>query len=169
MARMRVSGVVMNIMIAGDDHGCKIFQSAYDDAKKRFGTIDMFIHTGDSEGFDCEYYKSICGCPVYMVRGNNDFNELPGECVINAGLKKIFVTHGHRYRVYFDSQTIAYAGRERDADIVVFGHTHHALHQVGGDIELINPGSVAGIRSYVKTYAMLQIEGSKTQVDIINI
>lgn len=158
----------MNIMIVGDDHGYDVFPIAYDDAIKRFRNVDMLIHTGDSECFDCEYYKNICKCQVHMVRGNNDFSQIPQECIVNVENIKMFVTHGHRYRVYSDIQTIAYAAQERNANIVIFGHTHHALHQKGNNIELINPGSLSGIRSFVKSYAMLIIKNGETKVHIVN-
>ena len=158
----------MNIMIVGDDHGYDVFKVAYDDAIKRFKNVDMLIHTGDSECFNYDYYKNICNCQVHMVRGNNDFSQIPKECIIDIEDTKIFVTHGHRYRVYSDIQTIVYAAQERKANIVVFGHTHHALYQKGTDIELINPGSLSGIRSFVKSYAMLIIDNGVSKVQIVN-
>ena len=57
------------------------------------------------------------------------------------------------------------AGRQREADIVVYGHTHSVNHQESPTIMIINPGSLAGIRSHVRTYGMLQIEDGKVQVE----
>ena len=36
------------------------------------GTPDLLIHCGDVEGSE-DFIKSIAGCPVHMVAGNNDF------------------------------------------------------------------------------------------------
>lgn len=36
------------------------------------GQIDLLIHCGDVEGSEA-FIKSIAGCPVHMVAGNNDF------------------------------------------------------------------------------------------------
>lgn len=155
----------MNIMIISDDHGRDIFKRAFDSAKALYGKIDYVIHAGDTERIDDRYYIDICDCPISIVKGNNDYNDAPAEVILKLGGKRIFVTHGHRYSVYMGIQNIAYAGMERRADIVIFGHTHHPLHQKGGDIELINPGSLAGIRSGCASYAVLQL-GDEEVVNI---
>lgn len=156
----------MNIMIISDDHGIAGFAKAYKDALKTYGTIDALIHAGDTERGDNEYYSDICDCPVYIVRGNNDYNDLPNEIFVQLGGKKIFVTHGHMYGVYMGVQKLYYAGLEKGADIVVYGHTHFANHQKGKDVEIINPGSLTGIRSGNCSYAVLIInEDETTKVD----
>lgn len=160
----------MNIMIIGDDHGASIFDKAYADAKRKCNTIDAIIHTGDSERIDGEYYQDICGHEVHMVRGNNDFNGTPEFLELRIGGKNIFVTHGHRYGVYMGVHTLYYAGLERQADVIIYGHTHRADHQKGREAEVINPGSLSGIRSGCCSYAILTIaEDGTTSVNFYQI
>lgn len=148
----------MNIMIIGDDHGASIFDKAYSQAKEKCASIDAIIHTGDSERVDDDYYQDICGHPIHMVRGNNDFNGTPQFLDLRIGGKNIFVTHGHRYGVYMGAQTLYYAGLEHGADIIIYGHTHRADHLKGKEAEIINPGSLSGVRSGCCSYAILSIE-----------
>lgn len=132
----------MNILVIGDDHGSKVFEQVYELAVKRFGQIDVVIHTGDSEMNELkgDYYWNICKCPLYMVRGNCDFDNKPIELRIEIGNKKFFVTHGHKYNVYYDMQSLVYAGG--DADYIIFGHTHRACEIGMKNATILNPGSL---------------------------
>ena len=150
-------------MVVSDDHGRDTFEQAYADAVKRYGTVDALFHAGDTGRYDNEYYTSICGCQAYIVKGNNDFNANPQELTVDVGGKKIFLTHGHRYGVYTGVERLYFAGLERNADIIIYGHTHIPLHQSGDKLEIINPGSVAGIRSNTKSYAIIDIQGDITK------
>ena len=147
----------MNIMIIGDDHGADIFGIAYKQALAKFDVIDAIIHTGDSERIDDEYYRDICGFNISYVRGNNDYNRAPESLMLRIGGKNIFVTHGHIYGVYMGLQRLYYAGVERGADFIIYGHTHRADHQKGKEAEVINPGSLSGVRSGCCSYVVLKI------------
>lgn len=133
----------MKFLIVSDDHGIEAFEQAYKLFEKKYGEPEAVIHAGDISPFNKEYYERIAGCPVYLVRGNNDYNDAPMELLLEFGNRKVFVTHGHRYGVYMGLQNLAYAAEERGADIVVFGHTHHALHVKAKGVHFINPGSLA--------------------------
>lgn len=148
----------MNIMVIGDDHGADIFGKAYRDALSIYKQIDAVIHTGDSERVDDNYYQEICGMPILAVKGNNDYNMAPPLLVVTIGGKKIFVTHGHRYGVYMGVQSLYYAGVEQQADIIIYGHTHRADHIEANGVDIINPGSLSGVRSGSCTYAIISID-----------
>ena len=147
----------MNIMVVSDDHGLKGFKEAYEEACNKYGSIEAVIHAGDTERSDNSYYMASCNVPIYMVRGNNDFNGTPESIEFELAGKKFFVTHGHRYSVYMGMQGICYAAMEKKADIVIFGHTHHAYHQEWKGVQLINPGSLTGVRSGKGSYVVLSI------------
>lgn len=148
----------MNIMVVGDDHGADVFGVAYEQAVSVFGEIDAVIHTGDSERIDDEYYQEICGMPIMGVKGNNDYNGAPLFLLVTLGGKNIFVTHGHSYGVYMGVQSLYYAGLEKEADIIIYGHTHRADHIKAKDVDIINPGSLSGVRSGCCSYAVIQID-----------
>ena len=133
----------MKILVVSDTHG-------RDDnlmkVLKKVKPIDFLIHCGDIEGSE-ERIREWAGCPCAMVRGNNDFyTDLPAEEVVTLGRYRVLITHGHNYGVSWDTQGIVEAARERECDIVMYGHTHRPVVEVAtgeGGITVINPGSLS--------------------------
>lgn len=148
----------MNVMIISDDHGVDVFAKAYKHALGKYKVIDAVIHAGDSEQVDADYYTKICGNAFFKVKGNNDFDRTPPFLDLKMCGKNIFVTHGHNYGVYMGLNTLYLAGQEHAADVIVYGHTHRAYNIEANGVELINPGSLGGIRSGSKSYVVLGIQ-----------
>ena len=138
----------MFIVIMSDIHRAKDMAREIIERCKR---ADLFICLGDGS----DTFMSLCdeaGVPHTEVLGNCDMffvNPKPMEIItLDLAGKRIFATHGHRYSVKHTYDTIKYAGLEREADIVLFGHTHEQymeyVERAGKDnMLLINPGSVA--------------------------
>ena len=83
---------------------------------------------------------------VFMVSGNCDSYSgsaslLPGKLTTEFKGRKIFMTHGHRYR-NADKVTMSYAAMEEGCDIVIYGHTHIAEDLSLYGIRFINPGAL---------------------------
>jgi len=154
----------MNIMVVSDDHGRDDFEQAYRLALKEYSVIDAVIHAGDTGRFDNSFYENICGLSFYAVAGNNDFNNNPRILMIPFEGRQILVTHGHRYDVYNGTDRLYYAAMENGADIVIFGHTHVPFHHKDSEVEFLNPGSLAGIRTREKTFAVLTLSDEDTKV-----
>lgn len=130
----------MRVLIVSDTHGA---HSNLNRALKEAGAVDMFIHLGDVEGGE-DYINGLVACEKHIVRGNNDFfSELPREEEFCIGPKKVFITHGHNYYVSLDPQQVKEEGRARNADIVMFGHTHRPYLDQDRDITVLNPGSLS--------------------------
>lgn len=157
----------MNILLVSDDHGMLGFEKAYNDACAKYGTIEMVLHAGDTEGNSEKYYRDICGCQIYIVNGNNDDYINPEYAVVKAMNKTIFLTHGHLYGVYAGMEKLYFAALEKKADIAVFGHTHRAYHETADSVEMINPGSLTLPRGgRYGMYAVLSIDDNgKTNVE----
>lgn len=154
----------LRVLVVSDNHG-SVNRLRY--LLQIEGHIDAMVHCGDFEGSE-EYIKSMVDCPLYMVKGNNDFfSKLPSEMTFMLGDKRCFLTHGHGYAVGFDRKNIAQAGRERGADIVFFGHSHRPVTEVDG-LLLINPGSLTYPRQEggCPTYVILEIEEGKVWVQV---
>ena len=129
----------MKALIISDTHG-KYME--FENLMKQVGPIDHLFHLGDI-GNGETFIRSMAGCPVDIVAGNNDyFNQLEDELEVEWGGKKIFMSHGHRYLVNFGVDKIAWEGLSRGADIVMFGHTHMPYLEVGEEITILNPGSL---------------------------
>lgn len=106
------------------------------------GTPDMLIHCGDAEGSE-DFIRSIAGCPVHMVAGNNDFfSDLKKEEEFYIGDYKVWLTHGHNYYVSMGTEFIREEAKSRGVDIVMFGHTHRPYLEQG-KVTVLNPGSLS--------------------------
>lgn len=130
----------MRILIISDTHGS---HRNLDKVLERVGEIDMLLHLGDVEGG--EYYiEQMAGCPVHIVSGNNDFwSDLPDEQELRIGKYRVLMTHGHGYYVSMDTRRLKKKARERNVQIVMYGHTHRPDIDLSGDVIAINPGSLS--------------------------
>lgn len=112
-------------------------------AKRLIKDADILIHLGDNID-DAELLENTFKGKVYAVAGNCDYStKYPKESVIEVNGKKIFFTHGDLYGVKSSMNNIYYRGRELNADIVLFGHTHQQLVEKEDDMIIMNPGSIS--------------------------
>lgn len=147
----------MKILIVSDTHGslCN-----FDKVVARESDIDMLLHMGDVE-HDEDYMEAVMGCPVHIVAGNNDFfSGLPCEEELQIGKYKIFMTHGHGYYVSAHTRRLKEAARRRQADIVMYGHTHRPDIDTSEDVIAINPGSLSYPRQEDRkaTYIIMELD-----------
>ena len=147
----------MRILIVSDTHGHNgNFQTVYDKVKP----VDMVWHLGDLEGTEYELEEMV-DCPFYAVAGNNDFfTELPRERELEVGKYRVFLCHGHYYRVSMTSRLLADEAKARGCNIAVYGHTHRPLIERGRGIDVINPGSLSYPRQDGRrpSYIMMDID-----------
>ena len=117
---------------------------------------DVVVHAGDFtseralEAFQREVET------LFPVHGNADSaavrDRLPTERVVEAEGIRIVVTH----RPEGGETGLAMLGRSKDADVVVFGHTHRPTVVENGDLVLLNPGSHAQPRGHRPGFAVLE-------------
>ncbi|TQQ81739.1 metallophosphoesterase [Halonotius roseus] len=117
---------------------------------------DLVIHAGDFmrasvlDAFEDEA-RTVRG-----VYGNNDDSEirdrLPEARTVDYKGFRFAVTH----RVSGGPTELTLFGRERDADAVIYGHSHNPEVDTSGELPLINPGSHAQPRGYRKAHAELE-------------
>lgn len=122
--------------------------------------IDGLIHCGDVEGQEKDIAR-LAGCPVYIVRGNNDFfTDLPREREEFLFGKRIMITHGHNYGVSLDLSLLRDEAAVRGVDICFFGHTHRPVIEQGSGLTIVNPGSLSFPRQadHKPTYIMMTID-----------
>ncbi|MBU3839905.1 MAG: metallophosphoesterase [Candidatus Ruminococcus intestinipullorum] len=145
----------MRVLIVSDTHGK---HTNLDRVLQQVGDIDMFIHLGDLEGGE-DYVEAIIDCEKYIIAGNNDFfSSLPREKEFYIGKKKIFIAHGHNYCVSMGMEYIKREGEARNADIVMFGHTHRPYLNISEDMTILNPGSLSYPRQENKKASFLILE-----------
>ena len=147
----------MKILIVSDTHRSN---ANFLKVVERTGPLDMVIHCGDVEGSEVLISKAA-GCPVEMVQGNNDFfSELPKEKEFMIGQFKVWLTHGHNYYIAMNSEMIKQEARIREVDIVMCGHTHKPVVDIGNNLTLINPGSISYPRQENRkpSYIIMEID-----------
>ncbi|MFB6154081.1 MAG: metallophosphoesterase [Halodesulfurarchaeum sp.] len=116
---------------------------------------DTVVHAGDFvteavlDGFE-SISRRFLG-----VHGNADepavVDRLPAATTFERGGLRFAVTHRQR-----GGETgLRFFGRERDADVVVFGHTHRPHVDRSGTPVLLNPGSHADPRGSEPTHLEL--------------
>ncbi|WP_041139126.1 YfcE family phosphodiesterase [Beduini massiliensis] len=116
---------------------------------------DCYIHCGDvGKPMD------QAGIPnFYIVKGNNDYSDFPKELLLTIDHKQFFITHGDPYQVDLGLNELYHTAQQKQADYVLYGHTHHPNQQVINSITFINPGSVAfprGGQIFVPCYCVLE-------------
>lgn len=132
----------MRIIVMSDSHGDfarvrRIFEEN--------PGAELFLHLGDGAGDFQQAGRLFPDVPKIGVRGNCDFGfdrKLAKDATLELEGKKLYFTHGDLWGVKYGLDEIEEAGRERGADIVLFGHTHRAIAEYREGLWLINPGSV---------------------------
>ncbi len=147
----------MRYLIVSDSHGK---HRSLREVVEKVGHIDGMFHLGDVEG-GLDVISAMIDCPFYGVRGNNDFGSvLDDEKIVPVGEHKIFMTHGHRYGLYFGVERLIYTAMEKGCDVLMFGHTHVPFLQEIDGMWLVNPGSISLPRqsSRKPTYTIMEVD-----------
>lgn len=117
---------------------------------------DAVVHAGDLSREPVLDALTDVNDTVYAVAGNNDDSalreRLPGERVVGHEGATVAVRHRSRS----GSTGLVLFGRERDADLVVFGHSHRPEFDDSGAVPLLNPGSYARPRGNPPAHAELE-------------
>ncbi len=129
------------IAVFSDTHGSL---AALDTFLPRLGMVDAVYHLGDCiDDSDAIAMRLCCGCVT--VRGNCDpWSSTPLERVIPICGKRILLLHGH---LVGGRQSLLYLAQSRNADAVLFGHSHVASLEQADGVLLLNPGSLSRPRS----------------------
>lgn len=152
----------MRILVFSDSHG---------DTRRMHEVIqkedfDMIMHLGDCYD-DMEELKTCYDVPILGVIGNVDYvSEGPAVEFFQDEEIKIMLTHGHRYHVKSHLSRLRAVAKEKQVQIVLFGHTHEALYEEA-DIILMNPGSISRPRNTGPSYGILEINKNKISGKIV--
>ena len=148
----------MKLMIASDIHGsaryCRELLAAFDrEQADRLLLLGDILYHGPRNDLPAEYApKEVAALlnarknQLLCVRGNCDtevdqmvldFPILADYCILYAGSRMIFATHGHHYN-------LSALPPLQPGDILLHGHTHVPAWEPFGDGNLCcNPGSVS--------------------------
>ncbi len=139
----------MRILVFSDSHNYDTnMRKAINLNRNRF---DCCVHLGDG----CKEFEALAqdypDIPFVTVNGNGeDFWGSPrvSETVLDLDGYRILLTHGHKYDVKFGLTRLIYRAKERECDIVLYGHTHVPQNTYDPDIGknglyIFNPGSIS--------------------------
>lgn len=103
---------------------------------------DMIIHLGDG-GYDIVKIKrQFPRIPLKAVQGNCDISSnLPKTELFSVKGVRLFITHGHLYKVKSSLSLLTDEAVALGADAVLYGHTHIADIRQERGIFFINPGT----------------------------
>ena len=104
----------MKIMILSDSHSVSKTDLL---TLLKNNSVNYYIHCGDIY----MTYDGINLNSFYLVRGNNDFGNIPDELFITIDDLKFYIVHGHRYDVDYNLDYLTHIAKEKGADIVCFG------------------------------------------------
>lgn len=115
---------------------------------------DAYFHCGDSE----LPFEDPVLANMYKVRGNCDFDsKFRNEVIVCVGGKTVLAVHGHEHNVKSSLMNLFYIAKEKDADIVLFGHSHLYGAEMKDGILFVNPGSTMLPRGGEQpTYAVVE-------------
>lgn len=157
----------MRIVVISDTHGDLYnFELAISQQPK----ADLFIHLGDCERDIDNIRPFLRDRQIISVSGNCDFGSVtPPEDETTANGKRIFLTHGHPYHVKFGIGTAIDEARRRNADILLFGHTHVPISTYENGLYIMNPGSLGHPLDGKPTYGVIDITSAGVVLNIVEV
>lgn len=137
----------LRIVAISDTHG---LSSSIDKIIEKQPDADAYVFLGDAENSftgtnDLESFferKPEYEKKFLCVRGNCDTDaSVPFNIALDAGIHKIYLTHGHKQNVSGGYDRIVYEAMREECDIVLHGHTHVRYIGREGNVRIMCPGS----------------------------
>ena len=153
----------MRIGLISDTHG-----RLRNEVFELFTGVDRILHAGDVGPPDLLVeLESIA--PVIAVWGNTDGHELraalPEAATLDLDARRVVVVHGHQLGSPTPS---ALREAHRDADVIVYGHTHRPLVDEG-EVLVVNPGSAGAARFGLAPSVGILSLGGTMSVELIQL
>lgn len=153
----------MKVLIGSDTHG-NIRDLARAVEREQ---PDLICHLGDYVRDGNRLRERFPKIPFEQVSGNCDFPATGGaERLLQIEGHTLLLCHGHTFGVKRSLLQAYYAAVERQADILLFGHTHRAFCQKKEGILLLNPGTAGG-RGAVCSYGVIELDNDTVTPRIV--
>ncbi|MEX0974846.1 MAG: metallophosphoesterase [Bacillota bacterium] len=130
---------------------------------------ELLLHAGDFYE-DAQKIGLGAGLKVVGVTGNCDYMvKGPSEEMLAVGAKRIYLTHGHLYRVKHDLSLLVQRSKALGVDVTVFGHTHCPAVFKRDGMLFVNPGSPHSPRRGDPSCAVLDVSRSGIKARICTV
>lgn len=147
----------MKVLVFSDSHGRLIEMLAAVEKE----APDLILHLGDHLE-DAQELQDFCpDVKVIGVLGNNDWDGGNSDEVVTVAGVRIFMTHGHQYRVRSTTTLMLLETKRRGCQIGLFGHTHVRFEHQYGKTLIANPGSIGMPYRGEPSYLRLMIENGR--------
>ena len=104
---------------------------------------NRIVHLGDVMRDGEKLHALFPAIPFDQVPGNCDLAAFDApEKLLFLENKRILLCHGHTLHVKEGLLTAMYAALEKQADVLLFGHTHRVFSEVRNGVAMLNPGSI---------------------------
>ena len=156
-------GEKMKFLVLSDSHGhIERMHLAVEQAMP-----DVVLHLGDHIGDARKLHEKYPDMAFYMVKGNCDI-DAAGEKELFYTYEgfKIFMAHGHTYKVKNGLSAFVHRARELNADIALFGHTHIAIVRQAHGIWFMNPGQMERHDTIRASYGILMVDDGKVSFEL---
>ena len=133
--------MAVKILVLSDSHG---YFSRIDNIIASETPCNYIVHCGDGIA-DMANVSLPRGVPVIRVAGNVDlYREHSAERIelIEIEDNRIMIVHGDLFNVQNGFSSLREEADQREAGIVLFGHTHVPFYERGQTV-LFNPGTVS--------------------------
>jgi putative phosphoesterase len=133
---------------------------------------DAILHAGDFMRLEVLHALEALGPPVHGIHGNVDEEALrrmlPAARVVAVAGARIAMLHDAGQRT---GRLARMRARFKDADAVVFGHSHLPLHEQAPDgFQIFNPGSPTERRSAPEhTMGIATIEDGRPRFELLSL
>ena len=157
----------MRILVASDTHGrCDALRRALEQQPQARHIVFLGDCLRDAQAVSPDFDDR----QWHLVRGNNDWwsgqDSAPDADLLCVNGCRLFLTHGHLYRVKWGLEDAMQAARERQAQVLLFGHTHVPLVDYQDGLHLLNPGSLGAGRG---TYGVVDLTPAGIAAHIVEV
>ncbi len=130
------------LLIISDSH--RNIQNIKSLLVKLSGGFDVCFHLGDTSSDMLPFNGSF---KLFQVSGNIELyltasgSMFPSEIFVELEGLMILAIHGHKFRVHSTLASLKSEAKKREADLVLFGHTHDKDYFTEEGITYFNPGA----------------------------
>jgi putative phosphoesterase len=162
----------MRLAIISDTHMPRGTRALPAECLAQLRAADAILHAGDFMRVEVLRMLEGLGPPVHGIHGNVDDDTLtrllPTTRVVTAAGARIAMIHDAGQR---SGRLARMRARFKDADAVIFGHSHLPLHEQDADgFQIFNPGSPTERRSAPEhTMGIATIEDGRPRFELLRL
>jgi len=162
----------MRIAVISDTHMPRGARSLPSRCVAELRSADAILHAGDFMRVEVLRMLEALGPPVHGIHGNVDDDTLtrmlPAARVVEAAGARIAMIHDAGQKT---GRLARMRARFKDADAVIFGHSHLPLHERDADgFQIFNPGSPTERRSAPDhTMGIATIEDGRPRFELLRL